>query len=420
MTETGGFICVMTSPRKRLKVAKKGFIFNMSEQTIMAASAAARITKSVTNPAHQTLGFPDLPASLNNSNMAAASAEISSWPGYAPTPLHSLPEIAAVCGVKAVLYKDEATRFGLGSFKALGGAYAVASLVAAQKLAGKTPAEITVATATDGNHGRSVSWGAQLAGCTAKIYIHKHVSAAREQAMQAFGADVIRVDGNYEASLAACKSDAEVSGWHIVSDTSWEGYRDIPLQVMAGYSVMASEALAQMGDMRLSHAFLPVGVGGLAAGIVAPLWQDMGEGLCKLISVESDMSPCFQESIAAQMPTLFEISEETLMAGLSCGEVSQLAWEILQPTLTHCLSITDGGVASLMRLLARGLEGTPPIEAGECSTAGLAALLAAKRDPALWSDLGFDESSVILLIGTEGATDPELYQSIMAGAGGAV
>jgi len=352
--------------------------------------------------------------------MAAASAEISSWPGYAPTPLHSLPEIAAVCGVKAVLYKDEATRFGLGSFKALGGAYAVASLVAAQKLAGKTPAEITVATATDGNHGRSVSWGAQLAGCTAKIYIHKHVSAAREQAMQAFGADVIRVDGNYEASLAACKSDAEISGWHIVSDTSWEGYRDIPLQVMAGYSVMASEALAQMGDMRLSHAFLPVGVGGLAAGIVAPLWQDMGEGLCKLISVESDMSPCFQESIAAQMPTLFEISEETLMAGLSCGEVSQLAWEILQPTLTHCLSITDGAVASLMRLLARGLEGTPPIEAGECSTAGLAALLAAKRDPALWSDLGFDESSVILLIGTEGATDPELYQSIMAGAGGAV
>ena len=118
--------------------------------------------------------------------------------------------------------------------------------------------------------------------------------------------------------------------------------------------------------------------------------------------------------------TLFEISEETLMAGLSCGEVSQLAWEILQPTLTHCLSITDGAVASLMRLLARGLEGSPLIEAGECSTAGLAALLAAKRDPALWSDLGFDENSVILLIGTEGATDPELYQLIMAGAGGSV
>ncbi len=392
----------------------------MSEQNILAASAAAKITKFVANQSHQTLGFPNLPGSLNSRNMAAASAEISSWPGYAPTPLHSLPEIAAVCGVEAVLYKDEATRFGLGSFKALGGAYAVASLVAAQKLSGKTPAEITVATATDGNHGRSVSWGAQLAGCTAKIYIHKHVSTAREQAMQAFGADVIRVDGNYEASLAACKSDAEVNGWHIVSDTSWEGYRDIPLQVMAGYSVMAREALSQIGDMRLSHAFLPVGVGGLAAGIVAPLWQDMGENLCKLISVESDKSPCFQESIAAKTPTLFEISEETLMAGLSCGEVSQLAWEILQPTLTHCLSITDGAVASLMRLLARGLEGSPLIEAGECSTAGLAALLAAKRDPALWSDLGFDENSVILLIGTEGATDPELYQLIMAGAGGSV
>ena len=387
----------------------------MSEQHILTASVAAQITKLVVNKAHQALDFPDLAASLNRHNMTAASDEISSWLGYAPTPLHSLPEIAAVCGVKAVLYKDEATRFGLGSFKALGGAYAVASLVSAHKRAGKSPAEITVATATDGNHGRSVAWGAQLAGCTAKIYIHKHVSPAREKAMQAFGADVIRVDGNYEASLAACKADAEAGGWQIVSDTSWEGYRDIPLQVMAGYSVMAREALSQMGDLRFSHAFLPVGVGGLAAGIVAPFWQDMGDQLCKVISVESDMSPCFQDSIVAQTPTLFEISEETLMAGLSCGEVSQLAWEILQPTLSHCVSITDEAVAPLMRLLAGGLQGSPSIEAGECSTAGLAALLAARRDLAIWSELGLDENSVVLLIGTEGATDPDLYQSIMTG-----
>ena len=386
---------------------------------MIAASAAARITKIVINKAHQKSPFPNASESLNADNMALALKEISGWPGYNPTPLHSLPAVAAACGVKAVLYKDEATRFNLGSFKALGGSYAVASLILAQKALGINATDITVATATDGNHGRSVSWGAQLSGCTAKIYIHKHVSIAREQAMQSFGADVIRVNGNYEASLAACKSDAEANGWHIVSDTSWEGYREIPLQVMAGYSVMSHEALAQMRDMRPTHAFLPIGVGGLAAGLVAPLWQAMGDALCKVISVESDMSACFLESIEAQTPTLIEISEETLMAGLSCGEVSGLAWDILRPTLSHCLSITDDAVAPLMRFLGQGLENDLSIEAGECSTAGLAALMAAKRDQSLWSALDFDENSVVLLIGTEGATDPELYQSIMNDTRGA-
>jgi diaminopropionate ammonia-lyase len=389
----------------------------MSTQKIIVASARAQISKAVLNKARRQRTFPDLAKSLNAQNMAVAKQEISSWPGYAPTPLHSLPAVAAACGVKAVVYKDEATRFGLGSFKALGGAYAVANLVGAHTSAGKVASKMTVTTATDGNHGRSVAWGAQLAGCRAKIYIHKHVSSARERAMQAFGADVIRVDGNYEASLAACKCDADAQGWQIVSDTSWEGYREIPLQVMAGYSVMASEALDQMGELTLSHAILPIGVGGMAAGIVAPIWRAMGDKLCKIVSVESDMSPCFQESIAAQTPTLFDISQETIMAGLSCGEVSQLAWEILEPTLSHCLSIPDDSVAPLMRALGQGLDGSPPIEAGECSTAGLAALLAAKKDPVLWADLGFDSQSVVLLIGTEGATDPELYQSIMDDTG---
>ncbi len=389
----------------------------MSEEPITATTTVARISQSVTNTAHRQLDFPDLPSSLNAHNMAAASAEISNWPGYAATSLHSLPAIADACNVRAVLYKDEATRFGLGSFKALGGAYAVAGLVAQHRAAGGCPSEMTVATATDGNHGRSVAWGAQRAGCAAKIFIHTHVSQAREHAMRDLGAEVIRVDGNYEASLAACKREADAEGWQMVSDTSWEGYQDIPLQVMAGYSVLAEETLDQMGDLPLSHAFLPVGVGGLAGGIVARFWQAMGNQLVKIISVESDKSPCFQKSIEAKSPTLFEITEETLMAGLSCGEVSQLAWEILQPTVSHCLSITDEAVAPLMRQLGRGLAGSPTIEAGECSTAGLAALLAAKRDADLWSELGLGADSVVLLIGTEGATDPELYQLMMNDTG---
>ncbi len=347
--------------------------------------------------------------------MQAAWDEISNWPGYSPTPLHRMPDLAEHCGVRAVLYKDESHRFGLGSFKALGGAYAVARLVKRQSAAGKDPSALIVTTATDGNHGRSVAWGARRLGCTAKIFIHQHVSKSREQAMQALGADVIRVDGNYDASLATCRNEAESQGWEIVSDTSWTGYREVPLRVMAGYSVLARELLAQFDDLRPSHAFLPVGVGGMAGGIVASLWQEMGKQLCNIISVESDRASCFQASIAANSPTKFDIAEETLMAGLSCGEVSQLAWEILQPTLSHSLTITDEAVAPLMRLLGRGLFGGLPIEAGECSTAGLAALLAAKRDPELWRELGLRKDSIVLLIGTEGATDPELYQSIMNG-----
>lgn len=387
----------------------------VNRQRIAAASAMAQIIKCVSNTARQPLDFPNLSSSLNAENMQMAWDEISSWPGYTPTPLHHMPELAEHCGVKAVLYKDEAQRFGLGSFKALGGAYAVANLMKRHRLAGQDLPALTVTTATDGNHGRSVAWGAQRVGCAAKIFIHKHVSKSREQAMRDLGADVMRIDGNYDASLAVCRDEAESQGWQMVSDTSWPGYREIPLEVMAGYTVLARELIEQVGNLRISHAFLPVGVGGMAGGIVAALWQEMGKQLCHIISVESDRAPCFQLSIAAHSPTKFEIVAETLMAGLSCGEVSELAWEILQPTLSHCLSISDQAVAPLMRLLGRESFGGLSLQAGECSTAGLAALLAANKDSKLRRELSLGKDSVVLLIGTEGATDPELYESILKG-----
>ena len=262
-------------------------------QRIATASAAARVTDLVDNLAHRATRFPDLEGSLNSQNMADAVAEISRWPGYAATPLHRLPELAAWLGVREVLYKDEAMRFGLGSFKSLGGAYAVVKLVAEKCMIDKLPSDITVIIATDGNHGRSVDWGAQRAGCKAVIYIHSKVSGARETAMRQLGAKVVRVDGHYEASLAACKHDAEAHGWQVVSDTSWPGYSKVPLQVMAGYSVLAREVLQQSAGSLISHAILPIGLGWLAAAVVAHLWQAMGDQLCRVISVESDLSACF-------------------------------------------------------------------------------------------------------------------------------
>ena len=374
----------------------------------------AKIVKHVKNAGFSPSPFPNLKTNLNDAVIAAAQTTISNWPGYTPTPLISLEAIAAACGVRAVYYKDESHRFDLKSFKALGGAYAVAQLVNAEKKAGRDPAKLTVTTATDGNHGRSVAWGAQLAGCRAEIYIHKHVSHTRETAMAHYGAHVTRVDGNYEASLAACKADAAKHGWHIISDTSWDGYRDIPLLIMAGYTLIGREAIDQLGSETLTHCFLPVGVGGLASGIVAPFWQHMNDKLPSMISVESHMSACFLESIAAQTPTLVDITEETVMAGLSCGEVSVLAWELLQSSLSHCLAIDDAAVAPLMANFADGAIAGVPIEAGECATSGLAALLAAKQDPDCWQQLGFNADSVILLIGSEGATDADIYAELIS------
>ena len=372
------------------------------------------IVEVVANRGHQQIPFPEFDDNLNSKNMDSAYAEIRSWPGYIPTPLISLYELARYCGVASVFYKDESQRLDLKSFKALGGAYAVANLVAKQIAMGVNASNITVTTATDGNHGRSVAWGAQQAGCRAEIYIHEHVSEQRADAMATFGAKVNRIEGNYEASLATCKADAEANDWHIVSDTSWTGYRKIPCDIMAGYSVMGREALDQLGSVRPTHCFLPIGVGGMAAGIVAPLWRAMGADFCRMISVESYMSACFLESVNAQTPKLVDIREETLMAGLSCGEVSELAWEILQPSLHHCVSITDNAIAPIMAEFADGAFGGGSIGAGECATAGVAALLAAKSDPALWQTLGFGSESVVLLIGTEGATDPVIYNSMIA------
>lgn len=389
----------------------------MEKSKIKEIYGDLKISKIVKNKACLPSDFPNLTASLNSRNMDLAQASISEWKNYEPTPLYSLKSLAEICRVKAIYYKDESHRFSLGSFKALGGAYAVENLVKEHVSMGGNPHDITVSTATDGNHGRSVSWGAQRADCKAIIYIHENVSESRENAMKSFGAEVVRVKGNYEASLASCKEDAQNNGWQIVSDTSWEGYLEVPLQIMAGYSLMGREILDQLGDEKPTHAFLPIGVGGLAAGVVAPLWEKMGKNLGKMISVESEMSACFQSSIEAMKPVLVDIKEETLMAGLSCGEVSNLAWEILTPTLSHCVSISDDGVAPLMRLLAGGLDGLE-IEAGECSTAGLAALLAAKKDKEISNELELSENSIILLIGTEGATDPKIYKELLAQSNG--
>ncbi len=379
---------------------------------------------------------PELRALLNEAGIAAAWEEISSWPGYAPTPLVRLPGLAAAAGIHDLRYKDEGGRFGLGSFKALGGAYAVGRLllgeVEARSGVRSTTAElragghrdiareITVCTATDGNHGRSVAWGAQLFGCKCIIYIPATVSEGRKAAMERFGADVRWIEGNYDDSVRQVADDAERNGWYLVSDTSHPGYTIPPLDVMHGYTVMAGETIRQsMGDAAPTHAFVQGGVGGLAAAVCACFWQSYGSARPRLIVVEPNKAACFYESARVGAPVTVTGDLDTVMGGLASGEVSRVAWEVLSVGADAFLTVPDETTFELMRVLARGVDGDPSIVAGESAIAGLAGLLGALETPALASDLGLGPDSRVLVFGTEGATDPELYQAIIGGPSGA-
>ena len=343
---------------------------------------------------------------------AKAQSIISAWPGYEPTPLISLEDMAGAARVKKILYKDESGRFGLGSFKALGGSYAVQQL-AEQQRQGQGP--LVVCTATDGNHGRSVAWGAQLLRVECHIFIHANVSQGRAASMADFGAQIHRLDGNYDASLAACADMAEDQGWQIVSDTSWPGYEEVPKLVMAGYSVMASEIIGQL-DERPTHIFIQAGCGGLAGAMIACFWQRWREALPTIVIVESDKSDSVLQGIKANRIVLVDVVDETIMAGLSCGELSLVAWPLLQKGAKHILTIGDEEVVPMMRRLARPEAGSgrPPIEAGECSASGLIGLLAVAEEPALARQIGIDDQSIVLTFGTEGATDPDFYHSVIS------
>lgn len=361
---------------------------------------------------------------------AEAAAEIAAWPGYRPSALTPLPGLAAEFGLGAIHYKDESARFGLGSFKALGGAYAVLGVLqqriqahtgeraSARDLEGgrfsDLAARTTVVTATDGNHGRSVAWGAARFGCGCRIYIHAGVSERRARAMRELGAEVVRIRGNYDQSVRLAAAHADANNWHLVSDTSQPGYTDLPARVMAGYSVMMEEITAQWprsGGAGTTHVFVQGGVGGLAASVAAYLWEKCGARRPRFIVVEPQLAACLLQSARRGRATEVRITEETVMAGLSCGEVSMLAWRVLSVAADDFLTITDHLVAPVMRMLAHG---EARVEAGESAVAGLAACLAACANPPLAAALGLNRRSQVLVFGTEGATDRDIYRAMVS------
>lgn len=350
-------------------------------------------------------------AVLNAAGFAAAEREIASWPGYAPTPLVALPGTAAQLGIAKLWYKDERGRFGLKSFKALGGAYAVRRVL--ERNPGVPPQDITVTCATDGNHGRSVAWGAQLFGCKCTIFIHETVSEGRGAAIARYGADVVRVKGNYDDAVRHAAASAARNGWFVVSDTSYEGYRDVPTDVMHGYGVMAGEIGAQLGDSIPTHAIVQAGVGALAAAMCASFWLRWAERRPQFVIVEPTRADCFYRSIAAGRPVAVTGDLDTVMAGLACGEVSELGWEILKTGIDALMAIDDRWALEGVRAFAHPAAGDTAIVSGETGATGLAALLAVQGKPVMLRTLGLDASSRVLLFGSEGDTDPEIYTRIV-------
>ncbi len=293
-----------------------------------------RLSHFANAKANKDLDYPDvLKAILDIADADHAYQEISKWPGYEVTPLEQLDGLASEIAIGKIWYKDEAGRFGLGSFKALGGAYAVfiqlkrvikeqtgksASIEAFNnKFYEDIISKIVVTCATDGNHGRSVAWGAQLFGCKCIIYIHRNVSEGRKTAMEAYDAEVIRISGNYDDSVKAAASEAIKHKRIIVSDTSYQGYMEIPKFVALGYTVMLKEIIDQLEGDIPTHVFLQGGVGGLASAVCAYFWQYWGKNRPRLIIIEPEKANCLQQSAQYGSPVAVTGDLETIMAGLA-------------------------------------------------------------------------------------------------------
>jgi diaminopropionate ammonia-lyase len=338
-------------------------------------------------------------------------------PAHKPTPLHSLPALAERLGLGEIRVKDESQRFGFGAFKALGGVLAVYTVLSgavgeayhtnasfADVMNGvykEITSKFTFATASSGNHGRSVAAGAKLFGNRCFVFLPKFTSAEKEAAIRARGAEVIRVDGDYDTAVAECKRKSAENGWTIISDTSWEGYDSVPRSVMRGYCVLAHEAVVQHGRQAPTHVFVQAGVGGLAAAVIGYLWAVLPERPIFIV-VEPQSADCWFQSNLAGKAAPASGNADTAMGGLACREISPVTWPVIGEGADWFMTIEEDQVMPARRLFAHPLGGDPAVASGPSGCAGLAGLLRVCADEAAFEALKLDRHSRVLLINSEG------------------
>ncbi|WP_026574619.1 diaminopropionate ammonia-lyase [Bacillus sp. UNC438CL73TsuS30] len=359
-----------------------------------------------------------------------------SFPEYKVTPLHSLEELSKQLGVSNIWVKDESYRFGLNAFKVLGGSFAVGKYLAKklnvdiselsfEKLISKGIKEkledITFVTATDGNHGRGIAWAANQLGQKSVVFMPKGSSEIRLNNIRKEGAEASITDLNYDDTVRLASQKAEENGWVLVQDTAWDGYEEIPTWIMQGYGTIPDEAveqIAEAGDERPTHVFLQAGVGSFAGSMLGYLAGKFGDERPITVIVEPDKAACLYKSmnIGDGQPHSVTGALNTIMAGLACGEPSTTSWGVLKDYAEAFVSCPDYVAARGMRILANPLGSDPQIVSGESGAVGLGlvSLLAENKMLNVMKEmLKLNQDSKILIISTEGDTDPENYRKVV-------
>lgn len=373
---------------------------------------------------------------LNEKEAKKAYDFHTSFPVYHRTPLVELKELARVLGIGKIYVKDESYRFGLNAFKVLGGSYAIGRILAdkahmdiseltAEKMVSEEMrakiGEMTFVTATDGNHGRGVAWTASQLRQRAVVYMPQGSAKERLNNIRAEGAEASITDVNYDEAVRLAEQNARKNGWTVVQDTVWEGYEAIPTWIMQGYMTLGYEiakTLEEKKDEAPTHIFLQAGVGSLAGAICGFFANIYGENKPKIVVVEPNKADCIYRTAKANDGKLHFVTGNmnTIMAGLACGEPNRIGWEVLKEYADGFISCPDYAAADGMRVMASPIKGDPVIVSGESGAVTLGCVYNILMDTELAElkeKLTLDETSRILFISTEGATDKENYREIV-------
>ncbi len=357
-------------------------------------------------------------------------------PGYNLTPLHDMKELAEKLGVGKILIKDESSRFGLKAFKALGASFAIGRYLCyrlgydianvsfdylrSDEVKNRL-GRITFATASDGNHGRGLAWSATRMGFDAVVYLPKGTVRRRVEAIEETGAKAVVTDKNYDDTVSLIAETADKKGWVLIQDTAFGDYTTIPIWIMQGYCTMGDEIRQELEPLDIekpTHVFLQAGVGSMAAALLGFFLNNCKEKYPLTYIVEPHRAACFYESVIKKdnKPHPAEGDMQTMMAGLSCGVPSTVAWSVIHKFADGMLSCDDSVAADGMRLLADPSGSDPKIISGESGavTSGLINNILSNNNYAdIREKLRIDDSSIILLFNTEGDTDPENYRNIV-------
>ncbi len=354
--------------------------------------------------------------------------------GYEPTPVHSLDGLAKKLGIGSVYVKDESFRFGVKAFKPLGASYTIYRFLKS-KWETKFNSEFSVldfrnpekmqklgtfafCAATDGNHGRAVAWTARILKQKAVIYMPANTALSRIQNIESEGAKVVLIDGTFDECVSHVDADAKANGWIIISDTAYPEYMYFPQFIMAGYSTIFHEMdniVNMQNECKADIVFLQAGVGGLAAAGTWYLTNKYVKNRPKIICLEPTRADAFMESVKNGKPVHSKGDYNSIMAGLNCG-VSLLAWDYIREGVNYMMTVSDDYAEKGMRQYYHPLENDPQVISGESGSSGMAGLLALFEEDkfsALRKDLGINSKTSVLLINSEGDTDPENFKKVV-------